>query len=162
MMFGLAHFSIRRIAALAAALSALVLFATGSFAGELGTAVIPKTIIYPGQEIDSGQLQVVEVTNPNLMGGYARTIPEVVGYVTTKTLLPGRTILISALRQQYTVRRGAKITLVYDNGTLRITAAGTPLSDAVVGDLIQVRNTDTGVIIHGTVMDDGSILVAQK
>ena len=157
MMFGLAHFSIRRIAALAAALSALVLFA-----GELGTAVIPKTIIYPGQEIDSGQLQVVEVTNPNLMGGYARTIPEVVGYVTTKTLLPGRTILISALRQQYTVRRGAKITLVYDNGTLRITAAGTPLSDAVVGDLIQVRNTDTGVIIHGTVMDDGSILVAQK
>jgi flagella basal body P-ring formation protein FlgA len=52
--------------------------------------------------------------------------------------------------------------LVYDNGGLKITAAGTPLNDGVVGDLIKVRNTDTGVIISGTVRPDSSILVVQK
>jgi flagella basal body P-ring formation protein FlgA len=54
------------------------------------------------------------------------------------------------------------VVLVYDNGGLRITAAGTPLADAITGDLIKARNTDTGVILSGTVMADGSILVAQK
>jgi flagella basal body P-ring formation protein FlgA len=105
---------------------------------------------------------MVEVTNRNLAKGYAQDISQVKGLVTTRTLLPGRTIMITSLRQPYTVKRGDKTLLVYDSGGLRITAAGTPLGDGVVGELIQVRNTDTGVVISGTVMPDRSILVVQK
>ena len=82
--------------------------------------------------------------------------------MTTRTLLPGRTIMVSALRQPNTLKRGDKILLVYDGGGLRITAAGTPLADGATGDLIQVRNTDTGVILSGTIMPDKSVLVVQK
>lgn len=146
---------------LGSALSACML-AGPALAGNLGYAVVPTQIIYPGEEIDTKRLQTVEVTNKNLAAGYARDIAEVQGLVTTRTLLPGRTIQVSALRQPYTVKRGEKILLVYDNGGLRITAAGTPLGDGVIGELIQVRNTDTGVIISGTVMPDRSILVVQK
>jgi len=71
-------------------------------------------------------------------------------------------IMVGALRQPYSVKRGDKILLVYDNGGLRITAAGTPLADGTTGALIQVRNTDTGVILSGTVMPDRSVLVVQK
>jgi flagella basal body P-ring formation protein FlgA len=131
-------------------------------AGELGFAVVPTQVIYPGEEIDAGRLQRVEVTNPNLIGSYARDLKEVEGMVTTRTLLPGRTILVSVLRQPFTVKRGDKTLLIYDQGGLKITAAGTPLADAVVGEFIKVRNTDTGVIISGTVMQDGTILVEQK
>jgi flagella basal body P-ring formation protein FlgA len=161
MMFGFAHTKIWR-AAIMAALPMLLSLSSWAAAGELGMAVVPKTIIYPGQEIDPGQLEAVDVTNPNLIEGYARSVSEVQGMITTRTLLPGRTIMVSALRQPYTVKRGDKVVLVYDNGTLRITASGTPLADAITGDLIRARNTDTGVIISGTVMADGSILVAQK
>lgn len=159
MMFGFAKISRMPVAMVAAALA---LMSGPALAGELGTAVVPKTIIYPGQEISAEQVNVVDVTNPNLVEGYARSLHEVEGKVTTKTLLPGRTIMLSALREQWTVRRGDKVVLVYANGGLRITAAGTPLSDATAGALIKVRNTDTGVIISGTVMADGSVLVAQK
>ena len=162
MMFGFAHSVILRRAAVLAALPAFLSLSCLADAGEMGMAVVPKTIIYPGQEINQGQVETVDVTNPNLIGGYARSVSEVEGMIATKTLLPGRTIMVSALRQAYTVRRGDKITLVYDNGSLRITASRTPLADAVIGDLIKARNTDTGVILSGTVMADGSILVAQK
>lgn len=164
MMFCLANLKKIGKAAVRAALP-LVLVLGGldaAHAGALGMAVVPTTIIYPGQVIDASQLSVVDVTNPNLIEGYARSIDEVRGMVSSRTLLPGRTIMISGLKRPYTVRRGDKLTLVYDNGILRITAAGTPLADANTGDLISARNTDTGVIISGTVMADGTILVAQK
>jgi flagella basal body P-ring formation protein FlgA len=161
MMFGPSHSQLAQRIALAAVLP-LFLSATAVFAGDFGKAVVPVTIIYPGQEIETGQVHAIDVTNPNLIEGYARSVKEVTGMVATKTLLPGRTIMVSALRQPYTVKRGDKIILLYDNGGLRITASGTPLADAITGDLIKARNTDTGVIISGTVMADGSILVAQK
>jgi flagella basal body P-ring formation protein FlgA len=164
MMFGLANSKNLGKAAIRAALTLFLAIssATAAFAADYGVAVVPSTIIYPGQEIDAGQVRVVDVTNPNLTEGYARSVNEVQGMITTRTLLPGRTIMLSGLRKPFTVRRGDKAMLIYDNGTLRITASGTPLADANTGDLIRARNTDSGVIISGTVMADGTILVAQK
>jgi flagella basal body P-ring formation protein FlgA len=146
-------------AAFAVASLAVVSSAT---AADYGMAVVPTQIIYPGQEITESQVKAVPVTNPNIAPGYAQRLSEVTGLVTTKTLLPNRTIMVAALREAWTVRRGDKVVLVYDNAGLKITAAGTPLNDGVVGDLIKVRNTDTGVIISGTVRPDSSILVVQK
>jgi flagella basal body P-ring formation protein FlgA len=45
---------------------------------------------------------------------------------------------------------------------LTITAAGTPLENAAIGDFIRVRNIESGLIVSGTVMDNGSIRVAAK
>ncbi|MBB1248764.1 flagellar basal body P-ring formation protein FlgA [Rhizobium sp. G21] len=131
-------------------------------AADFGMAVVPTQIIYPGQEITESQVKTVPVTNPNIAPGYAQKLSDVAGLVTTRTLLPNRTIMLGSLREAWTVRRGDKIVLVYDSGGLKITAAGTPLNDGVVGDLVKVRNTDTGVIISGTVRPDSSILVVQK
>lgn len=161
MMFGRAISKALKRTVLAALVLA-PLAAPATHAETLGYAVVPTQIIYPGEEIDPKRLQTVEVTNKNLAKGYAQDIGEVQGLITTRTLLPGRTIMVGALRQPFSVKRGDKILLVYDNGGLRITAAGTPLGDGTTGELIQVRNTDTGVIISGTVMPDRSVLVVQK
>lgn len=107
-------------------------------------------------------LEVVDVTNPDLRDGYVRSIEEIQGKVTKRTLLPGRVILASALRDQYAVERGSTTRLIFSNGGLTITAAGSPLQDAAIGDLIRVRNIDTGVIVSGTVMADGTIHVVAK
>jgi len=164
MMFGLAH--IKRFAGKAAAVLLPVALSLAAWstaqAVDLGKAAIPRTIIYPGQPISADQIEVVAVTNPNLIEGYARSAEEVDGMVTTRTLLPGRTIMISSLRKPFTVRRGDKTLLVFDNGMLRITASGVPLGDGNIGDVVQVRNADSGAIISGTVLADGTILVAQK
>lgn len=164
MMFGLANAKNLGKVAIRAVIPLFLVASSwaAASAGDLGVAVVPATIIYPGQEIDAGQVKVVDVTNPNLIEGYARSVNDVQGMIATRTLLPGRTIMLSGLRKPFTVRRGDKAMLIYDNGTLRITASGTPLADANTGDLIRARNTDSGVIISGTVMADGTILVAQK
>ena len=147
-------------------LSALVTWAgimgAGQALAEVRVAVVPKRIIYPGEQLAAAQLEEVKVTNPNLMPGYAQRIEAINGLITKKTLLPGRIILVSALREPYAVSRGAVVRLIFENGPLMITASGTPLQDAAVGELIRVRNTDSGVIVAGTVMEDGTVRVVAK
>jgi len=127
-----------------------------------GTAVVPQRTIYPGEEIFAELVREVEVTNPNLRGGYAAVTNQVLGMVTTRTLLPGRTIPVAALREAWAVVRGKPASLVFNGGGLTITAIGTPLENAAVGDFIRVRNIESGVIVSGTVMDNGTIQVATK
>lgn len=125
-------------------------------------AVVPKRTIYPGEQLDPTQLEEVEVTNPNIASGYAEQIVAVSGLVTKKTLLAGRIIPVSSLREPFAVARGKTVRLVFQNGPLIISASGTPLEDASVGDLIKVRNMDSGVIVSGTVMGDHTVHVVAK
>ena len=153
--------ALRRVALAAPAVLVGLLLADAALA-DARTAVVPKRIIYPGEEIDAGFLEEVEVTNPNLTGDYAHRTDEVVGKITSRTLLAGRVILVTALRDPYVVERGKAVRIVYSNGPLTITAGGAPLENAAVGDLIRVRNTDSGIIVQGTVMQDGTIQVVAK
>ncbi|WP_321381420.1 flagellar basal body P-ring formation chaperone FlgA [Rhizobium sp.] len=125
-------------------------------------AVVPRDTIYPGEPIDEARLEVVPVTNPNLGGGYASQISEVSGMLSTKTLLPGRTIPMTALKKPYAVTRGSKLRLVVNVGNLTISAGGSPMDDANIGDVIRVRNLDSGQIVNGTVMADGTVQVMAK
>lgn len=125
-------------------------------------AVVPTATIYPGEVITSGHVTEVEVTNPRIAAGYATDLGDVVGKVSKRTLVAGRTIQIGSLRDPYTVERGTTVRMTAKVGGLAISAAGTPLQDAMIGDVIRVRNLDTGVIVSGTVMADGTIEVMQK
>ncbi|AWM23617.1 flagellar basal body P-ring biosynthesis protein FlgA [Sinorhizobium fredii USDA 205] len=149
-----------RSLALAAVAAALLSPAAAS--AQQPTAVIPKQTIYPGETIEASMLEVVDVTNPDLADGYVGSLAEVEGKVTKRTLLPGRVILASALRDRYAVERGSTVRLIFNNGGLTITAAGSPLQDAAVGELIRARNVDSGVIVSGTVMADGTVHVVAK
>ncbi|TIW44389.1 MAG: flagella basal body P-ring formation protein FlgA, partial [Mesorhizobium sp.] len=44
-------------------------------------------------------------------------------------------------------------------GALTISASGVTLQPGAAGDLVKVRNVDSGKIISGTVMGDGTIMV---
>lgn len=135
---------------------------TAQASGEARYAVVPKRTIYPGEQLDAAQLEEVEVTNPNITPGYAEEIAAVSGLITKKTLLAGRIIPVSSLREPFAVSRGKTVRLVFQNGPLTISASGTPLEDASVGDLIKVRNMDSGVIVSGTVMGDHTVHVVAK
>lgn len=142
---------------------ALALCAGADFvAAESGYAVVPTEIIYPGETVSAHQLEEVPITNPNLAGGFAGSIPEVVGMISKRTLLPGRTIPVSGLREPFAVKRGSNLRLTFTIGSMTISAAGSPLQDASIGDVIKVRNLDSGVIVSGTVMADGTVQVMAK
>lgn len=148
--------------ALAVAAASFVLLSSGSALAQYGVAIVPVTTILPGETITESRLQQVEVTNPNLAPGYARSMDEVVGMVSKRTLIAGRTIPVFNLREPFAVKRGSSVRLVARVGNMTISTSGTPLADAMIGDVIRVRNLDSGVTVSGTVMADGTVEVMKK
>lgn len=125
-------------------------------------AVIPTQIIYPGDTVHAQLLKTVEVTNKRIRRDYASSLDQVAGMVARRTLLPGRVIPVSSVREPYVVERGATVTMVYSQGGLTITAPGSPLKPGSVGDFVRIRNLNTGVMVSGTVMADGTVRVTVR
>lgn len=158
MMFGRILIAGRLAQKLAAGTLAGLIATTGAAFAE-PVAIVPTQVIYPGQEIDLSLLREVVVTNPNLRDDYIGSLAELEGSVARRTLLPGRVIPTSAVRESYAIERGEVVRLVYSNAGMVISASGSPLAAASVGDLVRVRNVDTGVTVSGTVMADRTVRV---
>jgi flagellar basal body P-ring formation protein FlgA len=98
--------------------------------------LIPNRVIYPGETVELGVLKQV-------------------------TLLPGKHKPDAvATRDAWLVEQGAAVQIYFTAGGLTISASGVTLQPGAAGDLVKVRNVDSGKIISGTVMADGTIRVS--
>ncbi|TGQ39513.1 MULTISPECIES: flagellar basal body P-ring formation chaperone FlgA [unclassified Mesorhizobium] len=159
----------------AALVTALVTSGAPAFAQEVANQVvnqpakqtasevvlIPNRVIYPGEAIELGALkQVTLVTGKHKPDAVATRAEELDGKVAKRTLLPGRYIPAAAIRDAWLVEQGAAVQVFFVAGTLTISATAVTLQPGAAGDLVKVRNVDSGKIFSGTVMADGSIRVS--
>jgi flagella basal body P-ring formation protein FlgA len=143
---------------LAGGLAALAALAAPARAQDV--AVVTRHVVYPGQEVQAGDLKVVPVMNHNRdLRTVATNIEQVDGKLTRQTLLPGHYIPLNAIRDAYTVEQGAAVRVLFTEGGLVITATAVTLEPGSAGDVIKVRNMDSGRVFSGTVMADGTIRV---
>ena len=124
------------------------------------TVVVPTRVIYPGETVTTADVQSVALRRSKAgLPPIAFDRDEVEGRVARRTLLPGRLIALSSLRDAYAVEPGKPVQVQFIQGTLTISAVGVPLQAGSAGDLIRVRNIDSGVVFSGTVMADGTVRV---
>ncbi|MFN3546940.1 MAG: flagellar basal body P-ring formation chaperone FlgA [Mesorhizobium sp.] len=149
--------AIRKIPAVAAS---LFMVALPGAAMAADTAVIPKRVIYPGETIDAGSLSEVPLRNPaRVTTEIAYVAQDVDGKVAKRTLLPGRFIPLSSLREAYVVEAGSPVEVNFAQNGLRITTMAIPLQPGSIGDMIRVRNADSGAVFSGIVMANGTVRV---
>ena len=121
---------------------------------------IPKTVIYPGDIINDDML--VD-TDPARCAGSSndavRDRAQILGKAAQQTLLPGRFIPATAIASPRLVRYGSEVELVYIDGGLLILATGSALQEGRLGDMVKVRNSETGLTVTGVVQADGRVRV---
>jgi flagella basal body P-ring formation protein FlgA len=146
---------ILRGAALALALCA---GATSAVADDV--VLVPNRVIYPGETVALAALKEVTLApGRHKPDAVATTEQELDGKVAKRTLLPGRYVPVSALRDAWLVEQGASVQVYFVAGALTISATAVTLQPGAAGDLVKVRNIDSGKIFSGTVMADGTIQV---
>lgn len=121
---------------------------------------VPTTTIYAGDVISASMMKdrsypvgarfrVQMVENPR----------SVVGKVARRTLTPGEPIPLSALEDHRLVSRGVPTQIIFEEGGLSIVGIGTPMDNGIAGQMIQVKNMDSGRIIVGRVDPEGRIRI---
>jgi flagella basal body P-ring formation protein FlgA len=151
--------AIRAIALEAAFVLGAAALSGPALAQETG-APTPTAVIYPGDVIhddmiaDSPQGGVRDGAGP-----FVEDRALVVGKVARLTLLPGHAIPYAGVSNRKLVANGAEVKLVYSEGGLVIMTTGAALQDGAIGDVVRVRNSDSGVTVSGFVQPDGSVRV---
>ena len=122
---------------------------------------VPKIVIYPGDIIHDDMLMDVPADEAQgAVGSLIETRAAIVGKLARRTLLPGRAILAIAVTNPRAVTNGAQVTLVFSEGGLTIVTSASALQDGAVGDVIKVRNIDSGLTVSGAIQPDGSVRVS--
>lgn len=146
-----------------ALVAALVLMSVGRSAWAAGEMPVPKVTIYPGDIITQDLLTVRRFSASRLAKRPAYDRHEaIVGKVARRTLLPNQPIPINAIREPDAVKQGNRARVVFKTEGLLITGEAIALQSGSIGDVISLRNPDSGTTIRGTVLADGSVSVGQQ
>ncbi len=147
-----------RRAALAALASLIA--AVGPALAQEALAPSPKAVIYPGDIILDQMLTDIPGGGTRDSGGpYVEDRSFILGKTARLTLLPGHAIPFAGISNRKLVANGAEVKLVYAEGGLLIVTSGAALQDGSIGDVVRVRNSDSGVTVSGAVQPDGSVKV---
>jgi flagella basal body P-ring formation protein FlgA len=150
----------KRFLAKAFALMALALVAGRAPAFAQEVVLIPNRVIYPGETVEMASLKEVTLKPGKIIPpAVSIRAADIEGKVAKRTLLPGRYIPTASLREAWLVEQGAAVQVTYVSGVLTISASAVTLQSGAAGDLVRVRNIDSGKVLSGVVMADGSIRV---
>ncbi len=151
-----------RLALLATMAIAALALAAATAPAWAGGVVIPaaKIVIYPGDVIQDEMLEDIAAEEAGVGGPFAFSRADLIGKVTRRTLLPGRAIPLQGLDNPRLIRNGSIVKMVYVDGGLQIETDGAALQDGAVGDVIRLRNVDSGIAVEGRVQADGTVLVS--
>lgn len=135
--------------------------AAGETAPDGNVLPVPSVTIYPGDAISN--VLIVDRTFPtNAVASRFGVVTDraaVVGKIARRTLLPGAPIPANAVMEPRLVTNGARVKVVFSEGDLEITTYGAALQAGAAGDLVAVRNLESGLTISGVVQPDGSVRV---
>lgn len=154
-----ARLGVTVVAALLVAVLAAALGAVGpARAGGAPQLVVPAQVIYPGDRITDAMLNDTPEPAGDL-SGVLRGRAEIVGKVARRTLLPGKAIPAMAVEEPRAVSMGGLVQLVYEMDGLTIVTTAQALQNGYIGQVVQVRNIESGTIVSGAIQADGTVRV---
>jgi flagella basal body P-ring formation protein FlgA len=112
-----------------------------------------------GSVVRAKDLAVVETRIGRLDSETFGDISEVAGKRLARNVNQGETILGSDLEDTTLVRRGSLVTVVVEEGSLKVTARGMALEDGRKGKIIRVQNLNSKKTIFAQVMDSSTVRV---
>ena len=146
---------------LVALFAASALIRSDALMAEVATIPVPRIVIYPGDIISDDMLTDAPISEvEGAIGTIVEDRSALLGRLARRTLLPGRAVLTIAVGNPRAIKNGSEVTLYYSEGDLKIITEASALQDASVGDVVKVRNADSGITVSGIVQPDGSVRVS--
>lgn len=145
----------RIAASIAGALALLIAMSTAQAANQ--QLPVPTVTIYPGDVISSNLL-----VDKAFRAGASRlpvfqSRDGLVGKVARRTLIPGKPIPINSIRDPQVIKQGKAVRVIFTTDGLTIAGLAVALQSGGVGDIISLRNVDSGVVIRGEAQADGTV-----
>ena len=121
--------------------------------------VVASHMIRRGEEMALVGCELSERDVTQVRGAYFSDMLSLEGMQARRTLSIGDIITDGHVEKVPVVRRGDAIRLVARAGRMSMSASGEAMQDGGIGDRIRVKNSDSGKVVYGHVLEDGAIQV---
>ena len=119
---------------------------------------VPLSVIYPGTIISEAHIERKSIrTTGTFAAAIVTSQDALTGLVARRTLVPGQPIAKDALRSPTVVQQGQPVTVHYRDGQISIALSGVAIQSGGVGDMISIRNADTGRTLRAIIRSDRTL-----
>ena len=112
-----------------------------------------------GQVVGAADVSYELRSVAKLNGGYFAAGDQLIGKVTTRMITRGTAYTQNMVKALRIVRRGERVVLALQTGSVAVRVAGEALRDGTRGERIPVRNLSSKRVIEGIVHEPGLVLV---
>lgn len=111
------------------------------------------------EDITSNDLTYSKQDVTNYSDSQLITIEGIIGNKAKRNINKGALVCKESIAAQALIKRGEKVSITVQSGTVRIHTTGQALQDAAVGENIRVKRDGTQNILQGQVAMDGTIFI---
>ena len=122
---------------------------------------VPSHVIYAGQIISIDDLQEVNWRRlPAAASRFALEKSDLLGRVAMRSLITGYPVPRDAVRKVHVVIQGQATIMLMQLEGLRISGYGIPLQSGGIGETIDIRNQQTGLVTRGKILSGQTVDVS--
>ncbi|MEA5114696.1 MAG: flagellar basal body P-ring formation chaperone FlgA [Geobacteraceae bacterium] len=125
----------------------------------LADMVVALRPLVRGEIISEGDVALQKRDLAGISGKVAFDTPSVVGKVVRINIRGNSPVRSDFLEKVPIIKYGQMVTIVAEDGSLRVTAAGRAKGSAAEGDLVMVQNLNSKKDVQGRVLDSGTVAV---
>ncbi len=130
----------------------------GSIERLIDVPILSETI-RNGVTIGKNDISYLELREKDLNHDIIINEDNLIGMTARRMVLPGKPIRQSEIEAPQIVKRGEFVTMVFQSGTMQLSARGKALENGSKGDSIRVVNTGSNRTIEGIVSNVGEVKV---
>ncbi|MDC1383336.1 flagellar basal body P-ring formation chaperone FlgA [Candidatus Puniceispirillum sp.] len=128
---------------------------------------LSKKFLALSRSVQKGQVLTVKDvvfknTKSSNLSGYFTNISDVVGRKVKKNLSINQVLLSRHLEINWDIQKGQKILIQSAAGSVVVVSSGISRKNAQIGELLQVKNLQSGALVEGIVVSQNKIKVLTK
>lgn len=104
-----------------------------------------------GTIITEADIVLLKTLYSRVKSGYLTSLGDILGMQARRRLAGGAFIRKNDVVKPQIVRQGDNVSLIYDQGNIKLRTTGIAQGNGGVGDNIKIKNETTGTIVHGVI-----------
>jgi len=120
---------------------------------------VAKSRVKSREPLSSGDFTIERIEIDKFAGNPIKDLSILDGMQASKTISRGKILVENMLEPIPVVRRGERVRIIYNSGTLTIESTGIARKDAIEGEMVEVKNTASGKKIYGRASGEGLVMV---
>lgn len=115
--------------------------------------------LLPNQIINNDDLNIIRMDISKIPQGYIKDRDKIVGKVVLRILPADTVINTGMLYNPIIITKSSTVNIIYQNGSIEVTASGTAIQDGREGETIRVQNEVSKKIVSAVVVDKNTVVI---